>query len=390
MSYRLIHGDNLVVLKELIEEGIQVDAVVTDGPYGIAMMQRKWDYDVPSVEFWKLVLQILKPGGHVLSFGGTRTYHRMVVNLEDAGFMPKDTICWLFGQGFSKSMNISKAIDKAAGAKREVIGTYKTPEAAKWEGFGSALKPAVELICLARRPLEEPTIAANVLKYGTGGLNIDACRIDSSETHPNKDRSGEASHATRYTENGGTNIAALPGPRGGDVRGRFPANVILDEDAAGLLDEQTGNLSTSYRSIRETRSYDHGGGTIYGRLPEVNTNGYSDVGGASRFFYCSKASKRERRGSKHPCIKPLSLLRYLCRLITPPGGTLLDPFAGSGTTGEAAILEGFVPILIEREAEYIPDIEKRLADPYDDPKEKKHVQSDASLDDMFDDQEEVA
>lgn len=280
-SYKLYEGNNLDVLKEMIANCIQVDAIITDPPYGLTnrvpdifvcskctrklgitakssdicpscgseivrqrttmnsgFMGNKWDASVPSIEFWELVLQVLKPGGHVLSFGGTRNYHRMVVNLEDAGFEIKDQIIWMYGSGFPKSLNISKAIDKAAGAERKIIGKktegrYKygfsekakaalgsaqqnyskgfvsdpseitesvTPEAIQWEGWGNALKPAFEPIVLARKPLSENNIAKNILKYGTGGLNIDGCRIG--------------------------NFA------------RFPANVILDEIAGKCLDEQ--------------------------------------------------------------------------------------------------------------------------------------------------------
>jgi site-specific DNA-methyltransferase (adenine-specific) len=207
-TYTLHPGNNIEVLKQMIQDGVQVDAVVTDPPYGLKFMGKKWDYDVPSVEFWTLVLGVLKPGGHVLSFGGTRTDHRMVVNLEDAGFEIRDQIVWLYGSGFPKSMDVAKAIDKAAGAERErhhngraagpsdkfaqdewTKANYntrldKTPitiEAAEWEGWGTALKPAMEPIVLARKPLAEDTVAANVLKYRTGGINVDGCRVETTD-----------------------------------------------------------------------------------------------------------------------------------------------------------------------------------------------------------------
>lgn len=391
-TYTLHHGNNIEVLKQMIEDGVQVDAVVTDPPYGLKFMGKKWDYDVPSVEFWTLVLGVLKPGGHVLSFGGTRTYHRMVCNLEDAGFEIRDQIVWLYGSGFPKSMDVSKAIDKAAGAERErhhngrVAGpsdkfaqdewtkanyntrldkTPITPEAAEWDGWGTALKPAVEPIVLARKPLEEPTVASNVLKYRTGGINIDGCRVGD-----------DTSRGDRY--NGKPSLGGIsngiysdyPHTEVWDVKpGRFPANVILDEDAGKMLDKQSGHSksvnSESYNRIMTSKGYE--GGALGQRkaedveMSQLKRVGYSDSGGASRFFYSAKASKKERRESKHPTVKPLSLMRYLCRLITPPGGTVLDPFAGSGTTGEAAILEGFHPVMIELEQEYVKDLENRMA-----------------------------
>lgn len=320
------------------------------------------DYDVPSVEFWLLVFDVLKPGGHVLSFGGTRTYHRMVVNLEDAGFEIRDQIVWLYGSGFPKSMDVSKAIDKAAGVERIDTGGVRrgggrqarlggdfvgsacveglkwkavtipaTPEATEWEGWGTALKPAMEPVVLGRKPLEEPTVASNVLKYRTGGINVDGCRVETTDnlnggTYSAKGKSGPMPGDDRTGKALGM---FAPGVRPVyeyvQPTGRFPANVILDEDTGELLDAQTG-----------------------------------DSGGASRFFYSAKASKKERRESKHPTVKPLALMRYLCRLITPPGGTVLDPFAGSGTTGEAAVLEGFHPVMIELEPEYVKDIENRM------------------------------
>jgi hypothetical protein len=237
MSFSILQGDNRSVIKQLVESGTQVDAVVTDPPYGLQFMNKHWDYDVPSVEFWKLVYAVLKPGGHVLSFGGTRTYHRMVVNIEDAGFEIRDQILWLYGSGFPKSMDISKAIDKAAGAEREVVGpspyankgrttdnnVYQkatpseqelitlpaTNDAKMWEGWGTALKPAVEPICLARKPLEKDTVAANVLEYQTGGLNIDGCRIGTSKRVPGgistcKTRDVYGKYKARLVTNQGT------------------------------------------------------------------------------------------------------------------------------------------------------------------------------------------
>lgn len=393
MSFRVIHGNNLTVLRQLIDEGIRVDAVVTDPPYGLKFMGKRWDYDVPSVALWELVFQILKPGGHVLSFGGTRTYHRMVVNMEDAGFEIRDQLVWLYGSGFPKSMDISKAIDKTAGATREVIGissgpnsskydgeryTQKrqtsfgvvqdqpektapaTPEAIQWNGWGTALKPAIEPIVLARKPFTG-TVVENVLEHGTGGINIDGCRIEGGEEYEATARVNDHKFAgnTAYMSAGDESLKPGFVPNN---NGRWPANALFDDAAAEMLDEQTGELKAGV-FVGHNRNADEIGNRIYGaRRKDTNDIGYGGSGGASRFFYCAKASQKERRGSNHPTVKPIALMRYLCRLITPPGGTILDPYAGTGATGEAAMDEKFVPILIEIDENYVNDIHCRLTE----------------------------
>ena len=352
----VLQGNNIEILKLLMIQNYQVDSVVTDPPYGLSFMGSHWDYDVPSTEFWKLVYQVLKPGGHVLSFGGTRTYHRMVVNMEDAGFEIRDMITWNYGSGFPKSHNIGKAIEATeqtgksspkALRKIRMKDDYKptgqvdykkgrafesiqnddtetelSETSIQWSGWGTALKPSLEPIVLARKPLSESTVAKNVLALGTGAINIDGCRI-------------------------------------GNEGGRWPANSIFDEEAGKILDGQSG-ITKSGSGVRHNHQSKHDG-PVYGKYNDLDTTGFDDSGGASRFFYCAKANQKERNGSKHPTVKPLKLMQYLCRLITPPNGTVLDPFAGSGTTGEAALLEGFRPILIEREKEYIQDIKNRLS-----------------------------
>lgn len=373
-------GDSLFVLRTLPENSI--DSVVTDPPYGLAFMNKHWDYDVPSVELWREVLRVLKPGGHVLSFGGTRTYHRMVVNIEDAGFEIRDQIMWIYGSGFPKSHDVSKAIDKEAGAEREVvetksagsgplkrghvtstgggmsIGTERSPEynvtapatdlAKQWQGWGTALKPANEPIVLARKPLVG-TVAANVEQYGTGGLNIDASRIG-SEVRTNIPAS---SLGNARTKAGG---AAQVGRSPTIALGRWPANVLFDEEAAAVLDEQSGIVGKgnnrggySYAG----REYDNKNSSMFnGDKPQALPN-YNDSGSASRFFYVAKASKRERgEGNNHPTVKPIKLMEYLVRMITPPGGTVLDPFMGSGTTGVAVKSLGFKFFGIELEKTY--------------------------------------
>lgn len=394
MKPRVLIGDCLARMRQMPDNS--VDAVVTDPPYGLNFMGKKWDYDVPSVEIWAECLRVLKPGGHLLAFAGTRTQHRMAVRIEDAGFEIRDMIAWVYGSGFPKSLDVSKAIDKHGGhsvawfgpwfrkwreengvaqkqvaalfpsrtggmtgcvanwelglnmptpdqfnlirdtfglpfesvqaAEREVVGqrttgigtgggstpimgdgnrdvTAPATEAARqWEGWGTALKPALEPITVARKPLAG-TVAANVLAHGTGAINVDGCRV------------------------AGPGGAKWETPRGGiwttdrdataklvqNDQGRWPANLIHDgsEEVAGVF------------------------------------------GDPARFFYCAKASKKDRgEGNNHPTVKPTDLMRYLCRLVTPPGGTVLDPFMGSGSTGKAAVLEGFKFIGIEMDAEY--------------------------------------
>lgn len=471
LSERVLHGNCLDLLATLDADSI--DSCVTDPPYGLGFMGKAWDSDFlpgdspmrrtaqrdavntgaarqggrqracgdygkrmarDSREFqawvtsWAVeVLRVLKPGAHLLAFGGTRTYHRLACAIEDAGFEIRDTLAWMYGQGFPKSLDVSKAIDKAAGAEREVVGSKPvtkvtggraldfgadgefgrqrsgeiditapaTDAARQWQGWGTALKPAFEPIVLARKPLVG-TVAANVMQHGTGALNVDGCRIGVGEGGT---RDGEPSDERRYSDRGAVHFTATPGPRGGDARGRWPANVLLGHHekcvepggcrtetwlnvhgnsegrmirepkgwchpdcAVRMLDEQSGESVTP---THVSRGRSHTGnaysiGTMDKGEPTRGIPSFGDSGGASRFFYTAKASRREREGSKHPTVKPLDLMRWLVRLVTPPGGTVLDPFAGTGTTGEAALMEGFSCVLIEREAEYVADIEKRL------------------------------
>jgi site-specific DNA-methyltransferase (adenine-specific) len=347
-------------------------------------------------------LRVLKPGGHLLAFGGTRTYHRLACAVEDAGFEIRDTIAWLYGSGFPKSLDVSKAIDRTAGAERPIVDTIPdrwagkgqvlqratqderseahitapaTPDAERWQGWGTALKPAHEPIVVARKPLVG-TVAQNVLTHGTGALNVDGCRVGTGD---GGNREGEASAERRYNDNGSTNFAPTPGPRGGDAAGRWPANVVLDEQAAAMLDEQTGELTSGRLQTHHKRSGASQIGTfeIRERTGEACDWG-GDSGGGSRFFYCAKATSYERSAglgddaglfatgeepdrNDHPTVKPISLMRWLVRLVTPPRGVILDPFAGSGTTGCAAVLEGFDFIGIEREAAYVAICKARVA-----------------------------
>lgn len=421
-----------------------VDAVITDPPYGIAFMGKDWDqpgafgserrngspqrtqreglamdagrYDLSpaamlNFQRWCTAwatecLRILKPGGHLLAFGGSRTWHRLAAAIEDAGFEIRDSIAWLYGSGFPKSLDVSKAIDKAAGAEREVVGTHHrhgggsavsgsmsgllgtdselpltapaTVAAKQWQGWGTALKPSFEPIVVARKPLAG-TVAANVLEHGTGALNIDACRI------PTGDKLGGGSTTRGQRMKDGWHRPWMDDPdmvaanaersRASVARseelGRWPTNVVLDEHQAEALDRQTGVLhsgTTRAGTERQPRA----GGTIYGADTRTfaAADTYGDSGGASRFFpvfrYEAKAPTSERPnadGVQHPTVKPLDLMRWLVRLVTPVGAVVLEPFAGSGTTAEACILEDRRCIAIEREAEYLPLIVSRLRKP---------------------------
>lgn len=337
----LLHGDCIEVMGSMPD--CSVDAVVTDPPYGLRFMGREWDGFSDAAAFqewcrrWAVeALRVLRPGGHLVAFGGTRTYHRLTAGLEDAGFEIRDTLAWLYGSGFPKSHNVSKALDRAG----------FEAESARWGGWGTALKPAFEPAVLARKPLAG-TVAVTVLEHGTGAINIDACRVG-YEARFNPPTRQKATVALGSFEN--------CSGQGSDVEGRFPANLLLDIEAAGMLDEAVGDRRSGSRraGVRKGLGY-HGAGGDGGPAIEASS------GGPSRFFYCSKASRKERRGSKHPTVKPLDLMRWVVRLVTPPGGVVLDPFAGSGTTGEAALAEGFDVILIERDGDYLEDIRTRLA-----------------------------
>lgn len=386
----LLRGDCLTELRRIPDESI--DAVICDPPYGLEFMGKAWDKYTPlDFELWCAkwaaeCLRILKPGGHLLAFGGSRTWHRLAAGIEDAGFEIRDSIAWLYGSGFPKSMDVSKAIDKAAGATREVVGrgdnalgrnstltddgwagvgregfdilgAPATDAAREWEGWGTALKPAFEPVVVARKPLGEKTVAANVLAHGTGALNIDATRIAGAKPDTTRGASSKAS--------------SMAGPLGAqgriedDGRGRWPANVALDESQAAALDEQAPKTGAAAKASGPTLRGRHDTAVAYGARNglEGEPAFHGDTGGASRFFYVAKAPKSERPvvdGTAHPTVKPLALMRWLCRLVTPPGGCVVDPFAGSGTTLEAAYLEGFEAIGVEMTPDYWPLIAARI------------------------------
>lgn len=365
---RLMLGDSLDKLKELDDNS--VDSVVTDPPYGLAFMGKKWDYDVPSVELWKEVFRVLKPGGHLLSFGGTRTYHRMVVNIEDAGFEIRDQIMWLYGSGFPKSYNISKGIDKKFGIefKKEPasgVGFMNNSDdgynntinkltkvgeshdlAKQWDGFGTALKPANEPIVLARKPLSEKNIVENVLKWGVGGLNIDGCRIEGKPRTTHKDGNYQSKTQIDNIYKHGLKL----GERLTEPQGRFPANLILDETAAEMIGEASRFFYVAKASKRERNA---GLESL-----EPKESGIKNDSGCG--FSEGDPYKKVLNQNHHPTVKPIKLMQYLVRLITPPQGTVLDPFMGSGTTGIAAKSKGFDFVGIEREQEYLKIATKRI------------------------------
>ncbi|CAB4156050.1 DNA methylase N-4/N-6 [uncultured Caudovirales phage] len=319
-------GDNLAALRAMPDNS--VDSIVTDPPYGLSFMGKKWDYDVPSVELWQECLRVLKPGGHLLAFAGTRTQHRMAVKIEDAGFEVRDMIAWVYGSGFPKSHNLKD----------------------DWQGWGTALKPALEPITVARKPLVG-TVAENVQRHGTGALNIDGCRVEA----PGEDCARKPALVDDTAAGFGKGLSM--GGRGHDA-GRWPANLIHDgseEVVAGF--PVTGASKSTPRNNGEFKSVAKGR-----ELPHV-TYGHDDDGGsAARFFYCAKASKADRgEENVHPTVKPTDLMRYLCRLVTPPGGVVLDPFMGSGSTGKAAMLEGFRFIGCELSEEYFKIADARIS-----------------------------
>ena len=397
-------GDCIDILKTLPDNS--VDSIVTDAPYGLSFMGKKWDYDVPSVEIWEECLRVLKPGGHLLSFGGSRTYHRMAVAIEDAGFEIRDQIMWIYGQGFPKSHNIGKAIDKIQGNEREVgksKGTFvssggqlngentrterfNSKGQSDYEGWGTALKPAHEPICMARKPLSEKSIAENVLKHGTGGINIDGSRIGFRDEVDKESAKPGSLNAT-----GEHSMFGLKSGNELNETGRFPSNIMFDEEAGKLLDEQSGKSKT-----RADKNYKHSNTNSDSEI--FNGRGTytprQDEGGASRFFYCPKVSKKERdmnmtgeekptrkwrddKGMKltgsgnprnetgkntHPTVKPIALMEYLIKLVTPKGGVVLEPFMGSGSTGIAAKNLGMSFIGIEREQEYFDIAKQRIGE----------------------------
>lgn len=400
-------------MRQLIAEGVRVDAIVTDPPYHLTQVSRRGSHrsndpqtpfgrhrigdkgfmgkqwDGGGVAFdsatWELAYELLKPGGHLLAFGGTRTYHRMVCAIEDAGFEIRDCIFWVYGSGFPKSLDVSKAIDKAAGVEREVIGAKysgcgnkrgtgfrhdgdvdglpvtepATDAARQWEGWGTALKPAVEPIVVARKPLDG-TVAENVQAHGTGALNVDACRV---AIDPDVDDPRLGGKGTWSSDKMAKNVyeGGYAGERvGSSPLGRWPANLVHDcsDEVVALFPHEAGAAAPVFK--RNADKFRTAYGAFKGDVDEQGSTFRGDAGSAARFFYCSKTTQAERAASKHPTVKPLDLMRWLVRLVVPRGAIVMDPFAGSGSTVEACMLEQMQYIAIEREAEYVADIQARI------------------------------
>ena len=420
MTYRLITGNCEDQLKNLPDNS--VDSVVTDPPYELGFMGKSWDSSgiAYNVEMWKEVLRVLKPGGYLLSFGGSRTYHRMACAIEDAGFEIRDQIMWVYGSGFPKSLDVAKAIDKMAGVEFEAkpasgVGFMNssddgynttlnqlvqtgesTDEANKWKGWGTALKPAHEPIVMARKPLSEKTVAKNVLEHGTGGINIDGSRIGTEVRTYGGMSANQPEVGTFRDDNW------VPKDIEVTVSGRWPANFIHDgSDEVLELFPDTGK-STGGRIGKKDTS---GVNIVPAGQYEAGDPGFGDSGSAARYFYCAKTSKKDRneglddfeaksigpkghglnrvcqtcgtlqmkgcncpdatyinqaKANHHPTVKPTDLMRYLVRMVTPPNGTVLDPFTGSGSTGKAATLEGFNFIGVEQNPDYAAIAEARI------------------------------
>ena len=378
----LINSDCIKEMEKLINNGVQVDSIVTDPPYHLTFMGKEWDGgDIAfRKETWELCFKLLKPGGHLLAFSASRTYHRMAVAVEDAGFEIRDQIMWLYGSGFPKSLNIGKAVDKKQGNDRVAVGERTrnikpfdddngwnsnnttgnhiyTKGNSEWEGWGTALKPAHEPIVMARKPISEKSITDNVLKHRTGGINIDGCRIEGDSDAKTRVRKAGSEFGQNSGWNDHKNVDTIYDPS----QGRYPANVMHDGSDVVKDIFPTTSKSAGGRSYQNTNKM-YEGGWKDGDGLNIDP-GYGDEGSAARYFYCPKTSKSERHNADkntHPTVKPVELMKYLCRLVTPKGGTVLDPFMGSGSTGMAAKDEGFDFIGIEKEPEYYDIAEARI------------------------------
>jgi DNA modification methylase len=372
----IFNGNNIDVLKSLPNNSI--DSAVTDPPYGISFMGKKWDYDVPTVEFWKEVLRVLKPGGHVLSFSSARTYHRMTDRIEDAGFEIRDQIMWIYGSGMPKSHNVALSIDKSLGflnrghkiavaSRYHPVGTYepncegipsyepKSEEAKKWKDWGTGLKPAHEPIVLARKPLSEKTHAKNVLKWGTSGLNIYESRINVEDIKQYEINS-RANQRTKKQQNellglfnGGWKVQK---ELKSTPTGRWPSNILFNEDAAEILDLQSKNASRFFYIAKASKK-DKGEGleSFESTISEINSGGIERKSSVEKRFSENEINAPKTKNI-HPTVKPTELMQYLVRMVTPPNGITIDPFFGSGSTGKACIREGFKFIGIEQSKEY--------------------------------------
>jgi DNA modification methylase len=383
---KLLHGNCLDVMATLDAE--TVDSIVTDPPYGLSFMGRDWDHGVPGEAFWREALRVAKPGAHLLAFGGSRTYHRLACAIEDAGWEIRDCIMWVYGSGFPKSHDVSKAIDREAGAEREVVESYQvtrdmsggswadlhgkpnhakmhditapaTDAAKQWQGWGTALKPAYEPIIVARKPLVG-TVAANVQQYGTGAINVDGCRVNPGERIPGGGN-GKASNGGRFGAHETNGTRAIVESH---TLGRWPANFIHDGS-----DEVIAGLGESARFFYCAKAGKRDRDEGLDMFDVVRTGGMQATADGS-MLTGSGNERTTARANHHPTVKPTDLMRYLCRLATPPSGTVLDPFMGSGSTGKGATLEGFDFIGIEQNTEYLEIAKARIQHAIDSASEK--------------------
>lgn len=341
------HGDMLDVLKLMPKES--VDAVVTDPPYGLSFMSKEWDHEVPDARYWRRCWHRLKPGGYLVAFSSSRTYHRLASAIEDAGFEIRDQLMWLYGQGMPKGSNLGRRVEG-------------------WDDWSTALKPAHEPIVLARKPISEKTVAENVRRWGTGALNIGGCRVTWGAEQPTQEEwnrlgsSGAAgSKSGHLSQNSQSQKDAYAAGKIKVPPGRWPANVLHDGSPEVLenFPEAPGQQGDLLNHAEDRQSKNG----IYGRFAAARDSIKRDEveKSAARFFYCAKATKADRAGSTHPTVKPVAVMRWLVRLVTPPGGVVLEPFAGSGTTGEAALAEGHDCIMVEREADHASQLAVRFA-----------------------------
>ena len=390
-EFKIINGNCLDEMRKLPANS--VDAIVSDPPYGLEFMGNEWDRGVPGKDFWIEALRVAKPGAYLLAFSGTRTYHRLAAAIEDAGWEVRDIVTWVSSKTFPKSLDVSKAIDKAAGVEREVVGysrgvtvednqgyggfarggvgivqkgaeipvTKAATDAAKqWEGWGTALKPSCEPICMARKPLEG-TVAETVQKYGTGGINIDGCRVPMGDEYdPTKIQRQQNSEGSVKGAFGAASLIGkeIPTYKPG---GRWPANLVHDGSPEVISEFPTDKPGKMVRNrTAGARMFNNNGeDTGYETVEALDDPG----GSLARFFYCAKISKADRgEGNDHPTVKPTELMRYLVRLVCAKGGTVLDPFMGSGSTGKGALLENCKFIGIDLNAEYCKIADRRLSE----------------------------
>lgn len=391
LTYEVINSDCLDAMRDMDDNS--VDSVICDPPYALAFMGSKWDsfgksggcepvdvrrekshayadenvgaprygnshghapnvtenvaYQESMRPIFAEVLRVTKPGGYCLAFSSPRTFHRLWCAIEEAGWELTNTVMWVFGSGFPKGLNVSKALDKAG----------EHDAASEWDGWNTQLKPAWEPICVARKPLDG-TVAQNVFKWGTGAMNIDACRIP-VEPHDSS-REGEPTATKSYRDCGATNFLSQPGPRGGDERGRYPANLCHDgsDEVLELFPGNAGQMA--YRKPGGKKTKNCYGNYADGAMEAVP---YDELGSAARFFYCAKASRSDRgEENDHPTCKPTALMQWLVRLVTRSGGLVVDPFCGSGSTGVACVREGMSFVGIEREQHYCEISEARIKD----------------------------